>query len=193
MTESSPLNFSLDTRAGLPEELRFLLADYPREAWESDPHFSGLVAFWLQMHQGFRKGLALMQDDAQQLLDAKLDPKTFAHRLQRVGGQFVDHLHGHHHIEDDHYFPLLVAREKRLQRGFDILDRDHHQLTDNLETFVGMANAMMRATNERSARDQAGAFQTHLAKLETFLHRHLTDEEDLIVPVILRHGESGIG
>ncbi len=193
MTESSPPNFSLDMRTGLPEDLRFLLADYPREAWESDPHFSGLVAFWLQMHQGFRKSLALMQDDAQKLLDAKLDPANFARRLQRVGGQFVEHLHGHHHIEDDHYFPLLLQRENRLERGFEILDRDHQQLNVNLETFVNLANATMRAASEGSARDEVGAFQTHLAKLETFLHRHLTDEEDLIVPVILRHGERGIG
>ncbi len=177
---------SLETRAGLPEAMRVLLAEYPREAWEADPNFSGLVAFWLQMHQGFRRELDVMRSDTELLLDGKLEAVRFAPRLAQIGRQFVEHLHGHHHIEDNHYFPLLVARERRLEHGFQILDSDHQALDTHIAAFVGHANGVLQG-------GEAGAFHAHLLQLESFIDRHLTDEEDLIVPVILRHGERGIG
>ncbi len=171
-----------------------LLAEYPREAWAADPHFSGLVEFWLQMHQGFRNGVAAMKRDAEAVLDGKLAPAAFASRLSRVGGQFVEHLHGHHHIEDDHYFPLLVARERRLEQGFQILDADHQALDGHIAEFVGGANGVLRAvaTGAGVYRDEAGAFHAQLVKFSGLLERHLADEEELIVPVILRYGERGI-
>ena len=39
----------------------------------------------------------------------------------------------------------------------------------------------------------AGAFRDGLAELEQLIRRHLEDEEDLIVPVILIHGADGLG
>jgi hemerythrin-like domain-containing protein len=184
---------ALETRSGLPEAFRVLLAEYPREAWEADPNFAGLVAFWLQMHQGFRDGLAVMTRDAEALIEGTLEPALFSPRISRVGGQFVEHLHGHHHIEDHHYFPLLVAREERLAQGFQILDADHQALDAHIAGFVGEANAVLRAVATGAFRDEAGAFHEQLVRLSGFLERHLADEEDLIVPVILRHGERGIG
>ena len=34
------MTLDLETRSGLPEAMRILLAEYPREAWEADPNFS---------------------------------------------------------------------------------------------------------------------------------------------------------
>ena len=47
--------------------------------------------------------------------------------------------------------------------------------------------------NRSKLQDGAGRFQTELAKLEGLLDRHLIDEEDLIVPVILRYGAEDLG
>jgi iron-sulfur cluster repair protein YtfE (RIC family) len=187
-------DLKLETRLGLPDAMRVLLAEYPREAWAADPHFAGLVAFWLQMHQGFRDAIAAMTGDAEAVLDGTLERAAFAPRLSRVGGQFVEHLHGHHHIEDDHYFPLLVARERRLEQGFQILDADHQALDGHIVDFVGGANGVLRAvaTNAGAFRDEAGAFHAQLVTFSGFLERHLADEEELIVPVILKYGERGI-
>lgn len=181
-------DLSLETRAGLPETLRVLLAEYPREAWESEPHFSGLVSMWLGMHQGFRRSMDVLRNDAESLLAGNLEPAIFARRLVQVGSQFVDHLHGHHHIEDQHYFPLLMAREKRLEHGFQILDSDHQALDKHIADFATSANVTLRAMAEGNLGDKAGVHHGQLLRFETFLDRHLTDEEDLIVPVILRHG-----
>ena len=187
------MDLSLETRPGLPDALRVLLADHPREGWEQDPNFHGLVSFWLGMHLHFREALGRMRDDAEAILDRRLDPASWAPRLARVGGGFVEHLHGHHGIEDNHYFPLLSARDARLARGFDILDADHHALDGHLDAFVRDANAALRALGDEDAmRTGAGRLHEGLLRLDRFLDRHLTDEEELIVPVILRDGEAGL-
>jgi hypothetical protein len=188
------MDLSLEARAALPDALRVLLDQYPRDRWESDPNFHGLVSFWLGMHLQFRDTLATLRRDAEALLGQRADPRDWALRTSRLGGGFLHHLHGHHGIEDGHYFPLLAQRDARLLRGFDILDLDHKALDGHLDRFAQEANAALRAREEESRlRDEAGRFHAGLLRLERFLDRHLTDEEDLIVPVILRDGETGLG
>jgi hypothetical protein len=100
------MDLSLEARAGLPDALRILLADHPREAWEADPRFHGLVSMWIDRHLLFRRVLAVMRTDAEALLDRSLDPEAWGSRASRLGSHFVGDLHGHHHIEDEHYFPF---------------------------------------------------------------------------------------
>ncbi len=172
-------------RAALPDALRALLQDYPREAWEAHPHFAGLVAFWLERHMMFRKLLDMLEQDAQSAVDKVLDPRQHQARIARFGGMLVNQLHGHHQIEDHHYFPVLSGLEPRLARGFEILDSDHHDLDGLLARFTDAANATLQG-------GEPGAFLTEVEAFAPFLSRHLEDEEDLIVPVILRHGPGGL-
>jgi len=185
-------DLSLDTRAGLPETLCLLLQDYPREGWQADPAFHGLVSFWLERHMAFRELMARMSHDTEAFLDGKRDPRSFSQGIARFGGAFVNQLHGHHQIEDHHYFPLLREREPRIGHGFDLLDADHHALDGILDRFVGQANGAIQTADRRDARTAAGVLHAGLADLERLINRHLTDEEDLIVPVILREGPGGL-
>lgn len=188
--ESDPL--ALATRSGLPEALRVLLEDYPREAWEADPGFGQLIRFWLDRHMMFRNLSARMTEDAQTAVEGNTDQQRYAAGLSRVGGMFVNNLHGHHQVEDAHYFPVLSQHDSRLDRGFAMLDADHHALDGQLAGFVTRANAVLQA--EGAARQTAtGRFLDELGTLAPLLERHLTDEEDLIVPVLLRYGEAGLG
>ncbi len=183
----------LDVRTGLPDALRVLLAEYPREGWAADRNFQGLVSFWLERHMLFRKIMGLMQGDTDTLLDYSLDPAQYASKLGRLGGMFINDLHGHHQIEDQHYFPVLAAKESRIARGFEILDLDHHAIEGHLESFVKGANAVLQRRDDRTAmQDAAGRFRTDLIRLNGFLNRHLIDEEELIVPIILRHGAGSL-
>jgi hemerythrin-like domain-containing protein len=104
--------------------------------------------------------------------------------VSAIGGHLVQDLLGHHQIEDDAYFPQMVQLERRLGRGFDILDRDHHALDALLDGFVKSANQALQAKDSRAA---AGRFREGLMPFERQLIRHLQDEEDLIIPVILKH------
>lgn len=174
------------SRAALPEELRALLAEYPRAGWPEHGNFAGLVAFWLDRHGMFRQLCQVMGRDAEEAVDGRLEEAALRRRLSRYGSMLVQQLHGHHQIEDMHYFPVLTKREPRLERGFEILDRDHHALDALLDRFTGSANALLQGQAE------AGVFREELLSFERFLLRHLEDEEDLIVPVILKHGDEGL-
>lgn len=181
---------TLSERAGLPDALRVLLAEYPRAIWESDPNFDGLVRFWLDRHMMFRRIVADMQSDAQKFIDNGFGTDQYAQRLSRFGGMFVNGLHEHHTIEDTHYFPKLATKDPRIEGGFAILDKDHHEIDTLLNTFVATANEVLNARSKKPAmQTAAGRFEAELGVLERLLDRHLNDEEELIVPVILKFGD----
>lgn len=180
-------------REGLPDALRVLLTEYPREGWAAHANFQGTVAFWLDRHMMFRKLSNHLQGDAEAMLDGRMDPRTYAGRMAKLAEMLVGQLHGHHQIEDIHYFPVLQRQDARVARGFDILDRDHHDLDGLLERFVGAANAALGKFGDKAAfRDGVGAFHRNVTAFDGFLQRHLTDEEDLVVPVILRYGADAL-
>jgi hemerythrin-like domain-containing protein len=113
--------------------------------------------------------------------------------VARYGGLFVNQLHGHHQIEDHHYFPLLRQKDVRIERGFDLLDADHHALDGILNRFVEQANGAIQGAGGPDPKAAAGLLRDGLADLGRLIGRHLEDEEDLIVPVILIHGADGLG
>ena len=117
----SDLSEALEQRTALPDALRVLLQDYPREAWESDANFSALIRFWLDRHLRFRRMMGMMREETEQVLDRAIEARGYGARLGRIGSMFMGELHGHHSIEDAHYFPHLKVLDARIGRGFDIL------------------------------------------------------------------------
>lgn len=170
-------------RSRLPDSLRVLLEQYPRDIWQSHRHFDGLTRFWLERHLMFRRALAQWQDDTRLFLDKAREAQAHGQMTSRIGGFLINELHGHHHIEDAHYFPVLSAAETRLVRGFGLLDADHQTLDGELSALTESANSHLRTLSKESA----GAMLARLDGFERFLDRHLVDEEELVVPVILHH------
>ena len=178
----------LGTRDGLPDELMVLHQSLPRDEWSSHPDFNGLTAFWIERHLLFRTLLKTMQSDAEELIALSMDPVKYRGRLSHFGSTFVNQLHGHHRIEDDQFFPMLEALEMRLQRGFEMFDRDHHAIDGLLADFMSQANGILSLDEDAAMREAAAGFRRHLAPLARQIERHLTDEEDLVLPIILKHG-----
>ena len=175
---------TLNARKGLPPELLDLLRRFPREGWQKAPGFQGLAAFWLDRHLGFRHMMRLLAEEAESMVDGRMAPDRWRQRVSAIGGHLVQDLLGHHQIEDDAYFPQMLQLEQRLGRGFEILDRDHHALDVLVDGFVKSANLALQAKDAQAA---AGRFRDGLMPFERQLIRHLQDEEDLIIPVILKH------
>lgn len=174
----------LASRTRLPPELLTLLADWPRADWSALPDAQGLAAFWLDRHLGFRSLLNGLEQDAEHVARGLMDPARWHGRLLRGGEQLTEGLISHHQIEDESYFPVMRRLEPGLARGFDLLDSDHHALDSLLDSFVGAANTALQS---REAAPAAEAFHTALMPFARQLIRHLEDEEDLIIPVILKH------
>lgn len=184
---------SLETRPGLPDAVRVLMEEYPRADWTHDPGFEGLLRFWLDRHLMFRKILGQMTTETEKMPDNAMDPQTYVAHLSRYGGMFVEQLHGHHTIEDTQYFPKLINLDSRISGGFDILDKDHHAIDGHLNTFIETANDVMQNRDKIMKMTTATeTFRQHLVKLESLLNRHLIDEEELVVPVVLKYGAPDI-
>lgn len=193
MNVDDPLD--LERRTGLPADLLKLLETYPRETWAGHDNIHGLASMWLQRHDMFRDigGMltAAIADYREERTDARAFARFFAPRLEF----FLAQLNGHHQVEDMHYFPVFARAESRLKRGFAILDRDHHLIHEALELNAETANAFLRALGEDEDRRRfsADAYAAQNERLVAMLARHLDDEEDLIVPLILDRGEHGLG
>lgn len=188
MAKAPPLSdLALATRLHLPAEYQLILADYPREGWQGHADFNGLAAFWLDRHLDFRQVLQRLRAEAEARIDGSLAPEVYATRLQRLGSSFLNGLIGHHQIEDDAYFPELARLEPGIARGFDMLDADHHALHSLIDAFAEGGNAVLMASDEAAAREATAAFHHHLGAFQRLLARHLDDEEDLVLPVVLKH------
>ena len=59
----------------------------------------------------FRRILEKLSADTRAAADRKIAPQAYAQGMARLGSMFVGELHGHHGIEDAHYFPVLAAKD----------------------------------------------------------------------------------
>lgn len=186
MNDQSP-DQSLTQRTALPEEFRLILSDLPRSDWSDHPDFNGLAAFWLDRHLAFRRLLDALELDAKARIDGGMAAEAYAARLSRLGSQLLGDLIGHHQIEDQVYFPELARLEPRIARGFDMLDADHHALHGLIDRFATGGNAILSSVGDAAQREATGRFLTDLSDFDRLLARHLADEEDLVLPVVLKH------
>jgi hypothetical protein len=185
----------LERRTGLPQDLRWLLEKYPRENWQAHPNLAGMASFWLQRHDMFRELGGLLTTIIGDYREGRRTAPEFAQQFAPRLNFFLGELDGHHNVEDHHYFPVFARAESRLKRGFDILDADHHTIHEGLARNAEAANAFLRALSENEDRQRfaADAYADENARLVAMLTRHLADEEDLIIPLMLDRGDRGLG
>ncbi|MEO5322676.1 hemerythrin domain-containing protein [Mesorhizobium sp. CC13] len=195
MAEKAQPNHHLEIRTGLPDDLRWLVERYPREDWLGHDNVHGMASMWLKRHDMFRELGGMLTEGIGDYREARLDAQGFARWFAPRLNFFLGNLDGHHNVEDQHYFPVFADAEKRLKRGFEILDADHHLIHEALARNAEAANAFIRALGEDADRQRfaADSYADENARLIAMLTRHLADEEDLIIPLILDRGERDLG
>ena len=173
----------------MPHEMRLLLDRYPRDAWDAHPGFKEKTRHWLGAHQMFRRVSERVRLDAEALLNKDMALDDYAGQLSYYGGNLVGNLHGHHGWEDHSYFPELSAADPRFDAGLEVLEKDHADLDKVLDDFTRQANRVIKLAHldEAQAREEAADVHQTSAVIEAFLKRHLGDEEELAVPIILHH------
>ena len=186
----------LDLRQGLSEELLYLLRRHPREGWGGNAELGDLARFWLTRHDGFRQLGGALTDALTRFREGELEAMQFggyfAPRLQH----FLTELHHHHMIEDQHYFPVFAAAETRLARGFDILENDHELIHERIGRVITSANGLLGLLEGGDMDRIRRAADTYAADSDLLVNgllRHLDDEEDLIVPLMIERGEGKLG
>jgi len=186
---------ALARRTGWPEDLRVLLERYPREQWDLHANLGEMARFWLSRHAMFRELSVEIEGITAQFRAERLPPSEFARQFVPRLQFILDQLNVHHQIEDLHYFPLFRKADSRLTRGFDVLEGDHHHIHGDMARTASTANALLQALRAdgdmlRRCGDEYADASGALLK---GLIRHLDDEEDLIVPLILDRGEKALG
>ncbi|WP_286193934.1 hemerythrin domain-containing protein [Tropicibacter sp. R16_0] len=173
----------------MPDEMRVLLDTYPRDSWDAHPGFKDKTRQWLGAHQGFRKLAEVLREDAEVYLDKDMGDDTYAARLSYYGNALVGNLHGHHGWEDRSYFPELSEADPRFDHGLEVLEQDHADLDKVLDSYTKTANRVIKLMqlDPGQVRDEVGALHGTSEAIEAFLQRHLSDEEELAVPIILHH------
>jgi len=191
-SEIEDAEFAIDQRKGWPDELRILLKEHPRDTWRSQR--SPLAEFWLDKHDYFRRQCDALQQATDDYRAERCTPAQYGAWIAPRVQNFISHLHGHHQIEDFHYFPAWRAAESRLARGFDVLESDHRLLHEGIMSMVETVNAFILAfrddpnTTTDPQRHAAEQFIKTSELAFKRLRRHLEDEEDLIIPLMFIQG-----
>ena len=182
-------------RAGLPDDLRLLYEKYPRADWNTVHTIGGLGAFWISRHDMFREFGRMLVDSLDDLREERVTAERFARWFAPRLNHFLGDLEGHHQVEDYQYFPLFAAAEPRLARGFALLEEDHHLIHELLERNADTAGAFHRdlVTGSAQMPFSRDAFAVEADTLLRGLMRHLEDEEDLLIPLLLDQGEARFG
>ena len=179
---------ALAVRGGLPADMRWLVQEMPRDRWEGLPE---IAAFWLQMHAGFRRQTTHMSAQLNRWREGALDLKATHVSVIPVLQDFLQHLDGHHRIESGHYFPAFRRAEPRIAAGLDLLDRDHDAIHAHLDALlaggVGLHRAVMASAGD--AADHAHRLAGALEAAGPALNRHLDDEEDIVIPLLMLKGD----
>ena len=181
-------------RAALGEELRFLARQHPREGWAGHARLGALASFWLQRHATFRELDQIIRSGSQTALDERHEPERLRGWLARHLQVMLWQLDEHHQVEDQHYFPVFRRIEPRLAAGFEVLERDHEALHDALDVIAVRANAVLApgSSDPVAFRGALERFVDTQRELGQGLVRHLDDEEDLVIPLLLERGEGAL-
>jgi len=99
----------------------------------------------------------------------------------------IARLHGHHEIEEFEYFPAFRALEPKLAPGLDVLDSDHARLQRHVdEARAALSELVAAVANDAAATPWATErYAARTSELCRALARHLDDEEELIIPLLL--------
>jgi iron-sulfur cluster repair protein YtfE (RIC family) len=185
----------LDTRTGLPDDLRVLAEQYPRRTWPGHGNLGGASQFWLQRHDMFRQLLPALIDGSRQFQENRVETDKYHGWFVQSFNFLIEQLHSHHQVEDLHYFPVLIKADTRLLRGFELLDRDHKAIHVGLMSMLNEAKALDEALRVDPIKTALanGAMTRSFEGFRKSLDRHLEDEEDLVIPLILDRGEAELG
>ena len=188
------MNDKRDANNGWPAELKVLLERHPRATWPTAR--SASVAFWLDVHERLRRDAAGLDAAGDEYRGGRSSPAQLAViAAPRLRG-LIAAMQGHHQIEDFDYFPEFRRAEPRLAAGFDRLEREHATLNRVVDDAL-TALAELRAAAERGAEPSSAAtlklaaqrYVDAAAALSVELLRHLHDEENLVVPLLLERDD----
>lgn len=165
----------------LQSDWLFLYEKLPANQWYSSD-YAYKTSGWLNVHTNIRKRQRILRQLSEEYLMGALNWDNYRTQiLQRISIHVLK-LHQHHRVEDHGFFPEFVSSYPQLKPGFEILERDHVRLNALLDEMQSLNDELAKAQNEDKA--LADRLHVNLITGTDFLSQHLTDEEDLVVPIL---------
>lgn len=159
----------------------FLYDKLPPAKWFS-AEYVYKTSGWLNIHADIRKRQHILTQISDAYQSGSIEWSEYRSQILPRINQYIMKLHHHHNIEDQSYFPMFIRMYPQLKSGFEILDRDHVHLDKILHELQAL-NAKLAKTD---VEDKALGEQLHktLIDVSNLLSQHLTDEEDLVIPIL---------
>lgn len=181
--------FSLAPRhpdSRLETDWLFLYNKLPPDQWFG-ADYAYKTSGWLKVHTNIRKRQRILVQISESYISGEFDWSEYRSQILKRINMHVLKLHQHHGVEDDGFFPEFVSMYPKLMPAFEILGHDHEYLNELLYKLQIQNDQLARSEIE----DKALAEELHktLVAVTDLLSQHLTDEEDLVIPILgLRQG-----
>ena len=141
------------------------------------------LTFYFAVHQAQRDALGRYRRAVSSLTEGERVDRGKA--LTRWAKGFALELDEHHYVEDAFFFPSLRSRVASAGAVIDGLEADHRHLDDLLVRWPAFARDLADPKVPFvDARSEAAAFAE---ELHGFLDRHLTVEDQDVLPLFWRH------
>lgn len=164
----------------------FLYNKLPPDQWFG-ADYAYKTSGWLKVHTNIRKRQRILTQISTAYQSGEFDWSEYRSQMLKRINMHILKLHQHHGVEDEGFFPEFIRMYPQLQAGFEILGCDHVRLDALLDKLQLQNDTLARSEVE----DKALAEQLHQTLMDAskLLQQHLTDEEDLVIPILgLRQG-----
>jgi len=164
----------------------FLYNKLPPDQWFG-ADYAYKTSGWLKVHTNIRKRQRILVQISEAYISGEFDWSEYRSQILKRINMHVLKLHQHHGVEDEGFFPEFVSMYPKLAPAFEILGHDHEYLNELLDKLQIQNDQLARSEIE----DKALAEELHktLVAVTDLLSQHLTDEEDLVIPILgLRQG-----
>ncbi|WP_367109713.1 hemerythrin domain-containing protein [uncultured Psychrobacter sp.] len=165
----------------LESDWLFLYEKLPPDQWFS-ADYAYKTSGWLKVHTNIRKRQRILTQISDAYMSGEFDWTEYRSQILKRINMHVLKLHQHHGVEDEGFFPEFVSMYPKLAPAFEILGHDHEYLNELLDTLQAQNDQLARSDTE----DKVLAKQLHdtLVAVTDLLQQHLTDEEDLVIPIL---------
>ena len=169
----------LDSR--LETDWLFLYNKLPPDQWFG-ADYAYKTSGWLKVHTNIRKRQRILMQISDAYISGEFDWSEYRSQILKRINMHVLKLHQHHGVEDEGFFPEFVSMYPKLAPAFEILGHDHEYLNELLDKLQIQNDMLARSEVE----DKALAEELHktLVAVTDLLQQHLTDEEDLVIPIL---------
>ncbi len=176
--------FSLAPRhpdSRLEADWLFLYNKLPPDQWFA-ADYAYKTSGWLKVHTNIRKRQRILTQISEAYTSGEFDWAEYRSQILKRINMHILKLHQHHGVEDEGFFPEFVSMYPQLAPAFEILGHDHEYLNALLDKLQIQNDELAKSEVE----DKALAEQLHdtLVKVTDLLQQHLTDEEDLVIPIL---------